>query len=134
MSEPGVIKLEALINRSPKDVWQALTDPALIGKWWAPGDVKAVVGHCFELDMGGHFGKQKCEVLAVEKERHFSYTFAPGTLNTTITWSLVPAGDATLLRLEHAGFDLDSPMGTAAYDGMGMGWPQLLEKIESVIP
>ncbi|WP_369198783.1 hypothetical protein [Streptomyces djakartensis] len=30
-------------------------------------------------------------------------------------------------------FDLDSPMGRQAYDGMGKGWPQVLHRLESVL-
>ena len=53
--------------------------------------MKPVVGHKFELDMG-HWGKQACEVLAVEPERLISYVFATCVLDTTITWRLVPEG------------------------------------------
>ncbi len=134
MTQPGVIKLEQYINHPPRKVWQALTDPALHAKWWAAGDVRPVVGHRFELDMGPQFGKQPCEVLAVESERLLSYSFAPGTLNTTITWRLQPEGKGTRLFLEHKGFDLDSPLGKAAFAGMGGGWPAILGRISSVIP
>jgi hypothetical protein len=34
-----------------------------------------------------------------------------------------------LLTLEHRGFDLDTPMGKAAFNGMGGGWPKILAKI-----
>ncbi len=79
-------------------------------QWWAAGDVKAVVGHRFTLDMGG-WGQLPCEVIAVEPERLLSYSFAPGTLNTTITWRLEPEGTGTRLLFQQAGFDLDSPLG-----------------------
>lgn len=72
--------------------------------------MKAVVGHRFTLDMGG-WGQQPCEVIAVEPERLLSYSFAPGTLNTTITWRLEPEGTGTRLLFQQAGFDLDSPLG-----------------------
>jgi uncharacterized protein YndB with AHSA1/START domain len=127
-TERGVIQLSQFIDHPPAKVWLALTDPALHAKWWAAGDVKAVVGHRFTLDMGP-WGKQPCEVVAVEQERLLSYTFAPGTLDTTITWQLVPEGAGTRLSLTQAGFDLDSPMGRAAFEGMGGGWPKLLERI-----
>ena len=61
--------------------------------------------------MGGRFGKQPCEVIAAEPEKLLAYSFAPGTLNTTITWRLQPEGSGTRLFLEHKGFDLDSPLG-----------------------
>ncbi|HEV3385768.1 MAG TPA: SRPBCC domain-containing protein, partial [Gemmata sp.] len=62
MIEPGVIRLSQFIDHPPAKVWQALTDPRLHAKWWAAGDVKAVVGHRFTLDMG-KWGQQPCEVI-----------------------------------------------------------------------
>jgi uncharacterized protein YndB with AHSA1/START domain len=113
-------------------VWQALTTPEIHPRWWAAGDVKPEVGHRFTLDMG-KFGQQPCEVLAVEPERLFSYLFAPGLLNTTITWRLEPEAEGTLLHLEHSGFDLNSPMGKMAHDGMSTGWPQILARIDPAL-
>lgn len=133
MTQPGSIQLEQFIEHPPARVWQALTDPVLHAKWWAAGDVRPVVGHRFTLDMGPAFGNQPCEVLAVEKERLFSYTFAPGTLNTTITWRLQPEGSGTRLFLEQAGFDLDSPLGKTAFNGMGSGWPKILAGMGAVL-
>jgi uncharacterized protein YndB with AHSA1/START domain len=132
MIEPGLIQLTQFIEHPPAKVWQALTDPALIAKWWAAGDIRPVVGHRFTLDMGP-WGQQPCEVLAVQPERLLSYSFAPGTLNTTLTWRLQPEGDGTRLWLEHRGFDLDSPLGKTAFQGMGAGWPKVLARIEPAL-
>jgi hypothetical protein len=52
MTERGVIRLSQFINHPPAKVWKALTDPEIHAKWWAAGDVKAVVGHRFTLDKG----------------------------------------------------------------------------------
>jgi uncharacterized protein YndB with AHSA1/START domain len=113
-------------------VWAALTDPALLARWWVAGDIKPLVGHRFTLDMG-NWGTQPCEVIAVEPERLLSYRFAEGSLDTTITWRLEPEGAGTRLFLEHAGFDLDSPMGRQAYRGMGEGWPHVLDRFDTVL-
>jgi uncharacterized protein YndB with AHSA1/START domain len=78
-------------------------------------------------------GVQPCEVLAVEPERLLSYRFAPGTLDSTITWRLEPENGGTRLHLEHSGFDLDSPLAKRAFDGMGSGWPAVLKRIEPAI-
>ncbi|MEV7024686.1 SRPBCC domain-containing protein [Kitasatospora sp. NPDC093558] len=128
MTEKAVINCDEFLPYPPARVWEALTDPELHARWWAAGDVKAVVGHRFTLDMGP-FGQQPCEVVAVEPERLLSYSFAAGTLDTTVTWRLVPEGRGTRLLLEHAGFDLDTPMGRQAHQGMGQGWPGVLRRI-----
>jgi len=132
MTSPGLIQLTQYVPHPIAKVWTALTDPAVQARWWAAGDVRAVVGHRFTLDMG-QWGQQPCEVLAVQSERLLAYVFAAGSLNTTITWRLEPQGEGTTLSLEHKGFDLDSPMGKAAYQGMSNGWPMVLARLESAI-
>jgi uncharacterized protein YndB with AHSA1/START domain len=129
MSTPAVIQLDRLYRHPPAAVWRALTDPALHARWWAAGDVRPVVGHRFTLDMGP-FGKQPCEVLAVEPERLLRYRFATGTLDTIITWRLAPEGTGTRLSLEHEGFDLDSPFSRRAFEGMKPGWPGVLDRLD----
>jgi uncharacterized protein YndB with AHSA1/START domain len=132
MSASPVIKLDHFYAHAPSRVWRALTTPEIHARWWAAGDVRAEVGHRFELDMGP-WGKQPCEVVAVEVERLLKYRFATGTLNTTITWQLTPEGDGTRLTLLHEGFDLTSPMGKQALEGMGKGWPGLLKRLAGAL-
>ena len=128
----GTIRLEHRYAHPPSRVWRALTDPARVARWWAPGDIRAEVGHRFEMDMG-QWGMQACEVLAVEPDRLFRYRFAISTLDTIITWELQAEGSGTRLTLTHEGFDLDSPMGRSAFEGMKPGWPGILQRIEAAI-
>ncbi|MEU8814468.1 SRPBCC domain-containing protein [Actinoplanes sp. NPDC048796] len=120
------IECDQFIARPPAAVWRALTEPALLEKWWAPGDIKPVVGHRFTLDMR-EWGPQWCEVLEVEPEKLLRYTFAEGVLDTTITWRLEPEGGGTRLFLVHDGFVPDS----MPLHGMGRGWPGLLRRVEA---
>ena len=129
-TDPTTIRCDQFIAHPPAVVWKALTEPDLHARWWAAGDVRPVVGHRFTLDMGS-WGQQPCEVLAVEPERMIQYSFAEGSLDTTITWRLEPEGTGTRLLLEHAGFDPDSPLGQSARNGMGSGWPALLKHLGS---
>jgi len=126
----AVIRLEHHYKQPPAAVWRVLTTPELFARWWAAGDIQPRVGHRFELALG-RWGMQPCEVLAVETERLLSIRFAVGTLDTTITWQLSPEGTGTLLRFTHEGFDLDSPLGKSALEGMKPGWPALLARIET---
>jgi len=121
------IECEQFIAKPPATVWRALTEPELLARWWAKGDIKPVVGHRFTLDMGV-WGWQECEILEVEPEKLLRYTFAETTLGTTITWRLEPEGAGTRLFLVHDGFEENS----TALTGMGNGWPGLLRRIESV--
>lgn len=129
MSQLANINVEHFYNHSPAAVWKCLTTPELHAKWWGAGDVKAEVGHKFTLDMGP-FGKQPCEVLAVEPEKKFRFKFA---VDTIINWELIKEGTGTRLKLTHEGFDLDSPESRRAYEGMGKGWPRVLERMEPVL-
>ena len=126
------IDCDQFIARPPAAVWRALTEPDLLARWWAAGDIKPVVGHRFTLNMGS-WGEQPCEVLEVDPGRLLSYTFAEGTLDTTITWRLEPEGEGTRLFLTHAGFDTGTPAGRSALDGMGNGWPGLLKRMARAV-
>lgn len=132
MSETQTIHCEQLLDHPPARVWAALTEPELQARWWSAGDIRPVVGHRFTLDMA-EWGHQQCEVIEVEPERRLSYRFAEGVLDTTVTWTLEPEGDGTRLTLDHSGFDLDTPMGKAAFDGMGGGWPKVLPRIDAAL-
>jgi uncharacterized protein YndB with AHSA1/START domain len=129
----GTITVDQFVAAPPSAVWRALTDPETHARWWAPGDVRAEVGHEFHLQMPG-FGAVACRVLeAVEPER-FVYTFDGGW---TLIWTLAAEGRGTRLLLEHAGFDLDDQRQRDACDRMGPGWrdvvlPRLAETVQGV--
>lgn len=132
MTEENAITCDQFIAHPPAAVWRALTEPELLARWWAPGDVKAIVGHRFTMDMGP-WGERSCEVVAVETEKLLAYRFGGGTLDTTITWRLVPEGTGTRLFLVHDGFDLDSALGRQAFEGMGDGWPVVLRRVAGAL-
>lgn len=92
-----------------------------------------MVGHCFTLDMGP-WGKQACEVLAVEHERLLQYRYGIGALDILITWHLAKDGDGTALSLTHGGFNLDTPMGKGGLEGMRNGWPSVLTRLGDALP
>jgi uncharacterized protein YndB with AHSA1/START domain len=112
------IEVDQFVDQRPARVWQALTEPELLARWWAAGDIAPSVGHRFTLDMGG-WGKVPCEVLEVVPEQRLVFTF---TENWTLTWRLEAEGSGTRVFLEHAGFSLDDPQGRFAFDNMGPGW------------
>ncbi|MFF5189440.1 SRPBCC domain-containing protein [Streptomyces sp. NPDC000345] len=129
---PTAVHCDQFLPHPPSAVWKALTEADPHARWWAAGDVRPVVGHRFTLDMGP-WGEQPCEVLDVDPERLLRYSFADGSLDTTITWRLEPEGTGTRLFLTHDGFDLDSPLGRAAFEGMGQGWPHVLSHLTKTL-
>lgn len=64
MKEIPKIQVVHFYSHPPAKIWKYLTEPQLLEQWWAPGEVRAEVGHIFDLDMG-NFGYQECQVLEV---------------------------------------------------------------------
>jgi uncharacterized protein YndB with AHSA1/START domain len=127
----STITVDQFVNAPPAAVWQGLTEPDQLARWWAPGDITATVGHRFHLQMPG-WGAVPCEVLQVDEPELFVYTFGEWTL----TWRLVVEGRGTRLLLEHSGFDLDDKRARAAFERKGPGWretvvPRLVALVET---
>jgi uncharacterized protein YndB with AHSA1/START domain len=113
----ATITVDQFIAAPPEKVWRGLTEPELLARWWAPGDVAAKVGHRFRLTIPG-FGDFPCEVLEVQEPERFIYTFNDWTL----TWTLTAEGTGTRQLLEHSGFDLQDADIRYAFECMGPGW------------
>ncbi|WP_307848301.1 SRPBCC family protein [Microbispora oryzae] len=116
---PASISVDQFIPAPPAKVWSSLTEPELLARWWVPGDIHAVVGHRFHLQMPG-WGSVPCEVLEVEPYERLVYTFGASWV---LTWRLVTEGKGTRVLLEHSGFDLENKRDRAAFERMGRGWP-----------
>lgn len=116
------ITLDQFVAATPQAVWRALTEPDLVQRWWAAGDIAPEVGHEFTLDMPG-FGAQPCRVLESVQPQRFVYTF---TTEWTLSWTLEPEGRGTRVFLEHSGFDLDDKRMAAAFERMGPGWREVV--------
>lgn len=126
----ATIRVDRFYSHPPGKVWQALTEPALLARWWAPGDIAPIVGHRFTMDMG-HWGKVPCRILEVELERRLVFTFGD---EWTITWSLVEERGGTRMYLEHTGFDLDDPRARFAFENMGPGWrDEVLPRMDALL-
>lgn len=125
MKPTDFIQLDQYYDQTQSAVWKAITTPELLARWWASGDVRPVVGHKLELDMG-HWGKQPCEVLEVQPERLFKFRF---TADWTLTWTLRPEGSGTRLTLLHEGLDPEKQKDRFALENMSKGWPAVLARL-----
>lgn len=99
----------------PLQVWECLTDPALLGQWLMPNDFRAEVGHRFRFHSQprvkmGWDGIVYAEVKEVQAPHRLVYTWQggpkPGVINldTVITWTLEAREGGTALTLTQAGF------------------------------
>ena len=119
---PATIRMDQFVAAAPAKVWRLLTEPELLRVWWAEGEVAAVVGHQFTLDIPT-YGKQPCKVLEVDPPHRFVYTF---TAAWTLTRHLEAEGTGARVFLEHSGFDLNDKRMAEAFNRMGAGWRDVI--------
>lgn len=137
MTETKSIVVERLIPHSAEKIWRALTMPELVAEWLMQNDFSAEERHRFTFraaPVPGWSGTTNCLVLKVEEPHLLAYSWGDGTesdsgLKTVVTWSLIPEGAATRVRMEQSGF---RPADERGYVGMGSGWPRILERLEQV--
>lgn len=133
-SEIRSVVVERDIPHPPEKVWRALTQPHLIAEWLMRNDFVPAIGHRFNLQ-GEWGGVLNCEVLAVEPCKMLSYTWnhAHGdpafSLNSVVTFTLLPARGGTHLRMEQKGFRPDQRQ---AFGGAMQGWQKFLDNLEQV--
>ncbi len=111
------IRVERFYPHSRSKVWRALTEPKLLARWWAAGNIAPTVGHDFTLDMG-NWGMVPCKVLEVEPEKKLLFSFN----KWTISWRLEEEDNGTRLYLEQHGLDPTNPQDRNAIENMGPGW------------
>jgi uncharacterized protein YndB with AHSA1/START domain len=130
---PNAIVLERRLAQPPARVWQVLTDTELLGRWLMPNDFAPVRGHRFTFHApcaADWDGLIHCVVLEVAAPRllRYSWVSGPGSraLDSTVTWTLEPAGAGTLLHLEHRGF---RPGDEQVYGIVNNGWARKLDAL-----
>ncbi|MEO7177627.1 MAG: SRPBCC domain-containing protein [Allosphingosinicella sp.] len=129
------VVVEREFPHPPEKLWRALTQPHLIGEWLMKNDFAPIVGHRFNLS-GDWGGVLDCEVLVVEPDEALSYTwnFAHADpafdLESVVTFTLVPTGAGTRLRMEQSGF---RPEQKQAFGGARVGWQQFLGKLDQLL-
>ncbi len=133
----NTILLEWKYDFPPEIIWQSLTESEKLSQWLMENDFKPVVGHRFRFLTKpkikvGFDGIIYCEVLKVEPVSKLSYSWKGGpgdgriTLDSIVTWTLVPEGNGTLLKLEHAGFE--GMRNLLSFIMMRVGWQKIMRK------
>ena len=91
-------------------------------------DFKPAVDHRFSFR--ADWGAVDCQVMAIEPNKTLSYTWAAHGLDSVVTWTLMPAGTGTLLRMEQSGFRPDQKQ---AFHGARFGWQKFLASLEQTL-
>ncbi|CAG0954414.1 MAG: SRPBCC domain-containing protein [Rhizobiaceae bacterium] len=122
------VVVERTIPHPPEKIWRALTEPHLIEAWLMRNDFRPLEGHRFSLE--ADWGGVDCRVVDVEPNRTLTYTWQTKDLESVVTWTLVPNGAGTLLRMEQSGFRADQQ---PYYRGATVGWKRFLAAMEEVL-
>lgn len=131
------IRKERFYAHSPEDVWAALTDPHALAEWFEPNNHQPVVGQKFQFVCDpGICGDSvtECEVLEADAPRRlvWNWVVAPRKPNRpksgpmTISWTLVPRDEGTMLILEHSGAENVSWL---TRNMMRVGWGYMMKKL-----
>jgi uncharacterized protein YndB with AHSA1/START domain len=119
-------------------VWEALTEPAELRKWWGDADLDLDGGRFalrwLNTDDDGNVATLDGAIRKLDPPRLLEITAAwgstgsddPGT-QTTLTWELEPEGGHTLLRFTN------TVAGPAAEDLTAAGWHMHLDALATVL-
>jgi uncharacterized protein YndB with AHSA1/START domain len=111
-------------------VWAALTSSEALAAWLMPNDFQPVAGHRFTFRTNpapGFDGIVRCRVLELDPSRRMVWSWAGGKIDTTVTFTLEPAGERqTRLRMHQVGFHGLGAQITRRI--MASGWPGLLRE------
>lgn len=149
------IKLKQCFAYPPLLVWEAITDPKLLGKWFMQNDFKPVIGHEFTFRMAaqkGWDGITYCKVTELEPMHKIAYTYrgsASGEktlacagihsdkadaigkgifteLDTVLKFTIETTCGGSCLTMEHSGYKGLKLIIVSFV--MGMGWKKQLRK------
>jgi uncharacterized protein YndB with AHSA1/START domain len=136
------IKHQFFFPHAKERVWDCLTKSDLLEQWLMKNDFQPQVGHDFQfttspipkLDFDGVCYCKVIEIIPYEK-LSYSWKGGPGngeiTLDTLVTWQLVPTDKGTELYLEHSGFGKEENLNF--FTGMTEGWQKNAEKIAALL-
>lgn len=116
----------------PHRVWQALTSSQALAAWLMPNDFKPAVGHRFTLrtqprPLFRFDGLVRCEVIELDPPRRMVWSWAGGSIDTIVTFTLEPTPDSgTRLRMHQEGFA--GLGGQLTRRILSSGWPGLLRR------
>jgi uncharacterized protein YndB with AHSA1/START domain len=150
--DQDVIRAEIFIAAPPERVFQALTDPNQMPKWWGQPDMYRITECKAELRPGGKWSSvgvgadgSSFRIDGEYLPRLLVYTWISsfaGQLKTTVRWELEPRevhglqhrgpqkmGTGTMVRLHHSGFAGHPD----ALKGHHQGWIRVLGWMQAFV-
>ncbi|MGF0311780.1 SRPBCC family protein [Rhodococcus sp. IEGM1428] len=128
------VEVSRFYRCSPENVWQALTEPALIERWLMPstGFVGAVLGTHFLLSVhpSSPSAEIACEVVDVTLPGSMTWSWmdlrASPPAHWFVRWDVYAHGRGSRLVVTHTGFDVDDKRQMMARNAFTRGWDQVL--------
>lgn len=116
--EAQLVAVERTINAPIEQVWQALTKPARLPRWFLPIDG--------QLELGGRFalaGNASGKILRCDAPLRFEVTWEFGEDRSRVKVELTDQGEtSTRIRLEHLGHVAAEFANTYGPGAGGVGW------------
>ena len=133
-SQTESIAFEIELAHAPDKVWRALTDPALLAEWLLPViEFKLERGAAFTFKTQpypGWDGTVSCQMLEIEPQRKFRYTWTVPFLDTVVTFTLDPSATGTRLLIVQSGF---KPEQKREFGGARYGWNMMGGKLVDLL-
>jgi DNA-binding transcriptional ArsR family regulator/uncharacterized protein YndB with AHSA1/START domain len=141
------------IRTTPKQLWQALTEPAFTKRYWGgvamESDWKPGSAYTVTLANGVRVAHPDQVVVESDPYRRLAYTwhtFTPewaahygfseeqraawdGEPRSTVTFDIEDQGELCKLTVLHDGFDA----GSAVLEGISAGWPRVLADLKTLL-
>ena len=154
--DQDAVEAEIFIAAPPERVFQAITDPAQMARWWGQKGLYRITERQVDLRPGGRWSsvgvgadgkpfRVDGEYLEVDPPRLLVHTWVPSYRDlptTTVRWELEPSdiqglrpsgpqrmGTGTRLKLRHSGF-AGNPQAAADH---AQGWTRVLGWMQAFV-
>jgi uncharacterized protein YndB with AHSA1/START domain len=133
---------EISISAPAERVFQAITDPAQVVRWWGQKGIYGCTEFQSDLRVGGKWRsagvggdgrdfEAKGEYVQVDPPRLLVQTWTAswtGEVQTIVRWELEPTRQGTLVRIRHSGLAAHPEL-AQSYSG----WPRLLGWLQALM-
>ena len=134
---PDVLTCEVRIEAPRDRVWAAITQAELLLRWFPTHQAEVDLREGGEMRFGWEDSNDEAVIEEIEVPSRFVFRWRPAGLDrpfTTVTFSLEPDGDGTLLTLTEFGFSrLPDELYEQSYEGNLKGWGQELEELRAFL-
>ena len=142
--EFGKLEREVLIEATPDVVFDVVSRPEHISRWWADkAELDPVAGAVGELSWDGRDDPERIVVVEALRPTRFSFRWvaddgpAVSGNSLLVTFDIVPAGDRTILRLTESGWrekGWEVAVLEEAYRDHESGWDAFLPRLRDYAP